>query len=432
LSPELAAGFRAGFTCSAVFHAGRTLEQVQVDELGGIAQFDGMPDPVIDYATKSVTASYAPDKPPRLAVFRAGLGTILLPPGATLADAASISKVDMPMPTGDAAAIPWPNGDLISDAAVTGVDADRLDKAVEDAFTGAQYQPHKTLGVVIVYRDQIIAERYAEGWHKHSQYRTWSTAKSITNALVAILVKRGKLSVDQPAPIAEWQGGSDPRSAITIEHLLHMSSGLKNAGPYTLDDYWGGIDTAAAAAGDALEAEPGTQWKYANHDTLLLVKSMRAVLPDRKTYLTFPRRELFNKIGMRHTFAETDPHGNFILSSQVYTTPRDLARFGLLYLHDGVWNSERILPEGWVTYSMEPAPANERREGRQGYGKQFWLIGYDDRVPDGSFTTAGHRGQFCTVVPSNDLVVVRTGLDPMEDDGWDQADFVADVVAALD
>ena len=210
-----------------------------------------------------------------------------------------------------------------------------------------------------------------------------------------------------------------------------MSSGLESQGANTFAAYWGGIDTAADAARSKLEVPPGTRWKYSNYDTLLLMKSAREVLPDLAAYLTFPRRELLNKIGMRHTFPETDPYGNFILSSQVYTTPRDLARFGLLYLHDGVWHGERILPEGWVEYTTTPAPARTQRQGEHGYGKQFWLIGFDPRVPDGSFTSAGHRGQYATVVPRMDLVVARMGLDPMLGDGWDQAAFVADVVAAI-
>jgi CubicO group peptidase (beta-lactamase class C family) len=429
---ELAAGFKAGFTCSAVFHAGRTLEQVLEEELGGLDQIKGVPDPTVDYETKSVTCAYSEEKPARLAVFIDNLGTVLLAPGATPADADALRKVAIPMPEGDPATIPWPDGDLLPETSwPPEVDKATLDQAIEDAFTGEKYKPHKTLGVAIVYKDQLIAERYAEGWTMHTQYRTWSAAKSITNALVGIVVGQGRLRVDQPAPISEWQGEDDPRREITIEELFHMSSGLKGEGAMTLRAYWGGIDTAAAAASQPLEVTPGTRFDYSNYDTLLLVKAMREVLPDFETYLTFPRRELLNKIGMRHTFPETDPHGNFILSSQVYSTPRDLARFGLLFLHDGVWNGERILPEGWVDYSMTPAPAHPRGEDGNGYGKQWWLIGFNPRVPEGAYQSAGHRGQHTTVVPSHNLVIARMGLDPMEGEGWSQARFVADVVAAI-
>ena len=123
-----------------------------------------------------------------------------------------------------------------------------------------------------------------------------------------------------------------------------------------------------------------------------------------------------------------DPYGNFIMSSQNYSTPRDLARFGLLYLHDGVWHGERILPEGWVAYTVQPAPADAR--GR--YGAQFWLYGRDPRLPDDVFSTAGSRGQFVTICPSNHLVVSRMGLDPLSHSTWDQAGFVAAILATLD
>jgi CubicO group peptidase (beta-lactamase class C family) len=141
-----------------------------------------------------------------------------------------------------------------------------------------------------------------------------------------------------------------------------------------------------------------------------------------------PHKELFNKIGMRHTYAEIDPYGNYVLSSQVYTTPRDLARFGLLYLNDGVWKGERILPQGWVEYTTSPAPA----KADKGYGAQFWLIGIDPRIPDDTFTTSGARGQLATIVPSKDLVVVRTGLDPLIGSKWSQEEFIKDIIAAIE
>jgi len=430
LPAEIAAGYKAGFTCSAVFHAGRSIDQILEDELGGDdPRLQGTPNPIVDYQHKAVTCIYDPSKPPRVAVFREGLGTLLLPPGATIADANYFPEVDIPISARDPESVPWPDGDLMpNEPAPSEVDLDKLNEAIETAFTGEKYQPSKTLGVAVVYKGRLIGERYRPGWDKYTQYRTWSTAKSITNAVVGIMVGKGKLDVNQPAPISEWQDAADPRREITIENLLHMSSGLKSKGAQTLTAYWNGIDTARDAADSELEAEPGTRWKYSNYDTLLLIKSVKETIDDFETYLTFPRRELLNKIGMDHTFPETDPYGNFILSSQVYTTPRDLARFGMLYLNDGVWQGERILPEGWVDYTTTPAPANE--DGR--YGKQFWLIGVDPRIPDDAYTTSGARGQHTTIVPSKDLVVVRTGLDPFQGANWDQAEFLKDIIAAIE
>jgi CubicO group peptidase (beta-lactamase class C family) len=214
-----------------------------------------------------------------------------------------------------------------------------------------------------------------------------------------------------------------------------MSSGLESEGAWTLEAYWGGIDTGAAAAQTRLEATPGTRWKYSNYDTLLLVRAMREVIGDDSEYLSFPRRALLDKIGMRDTVPELDPYGNFILSSQVYTTARDLARFGLLYLNDGVWNGERILPEGWVEFAASPAPAAmqlpEDHEAHASYGAHFWLYGRHPRLPADTYSTSGARGQHATIVPSRDLVVARTGLDPILESGWDQPAFVADLLSAI-
>lgn len=423
----IAAGYKAGFMCSAVFTAGRDPADVKREELkGGDPTVALVPDPVIDYRTRSVRVTYNKKKPPRLAVDHGGFGCVLMPPGATLDDVDMLPKVDMPDPAGDAKKIPWPDGDLLPDKDLPPeVDKAKLDRAVELAFSGAKYKPCNTLGVVVVYKGTIVAERYAPGWGMHTQYRTWSTAKSLTNALVGIMVRDGKMSVDDPAPIPEWK--NDPRKDITIENLLHMSSGFKSVGALTRRGYWGGIDIAEDLVNSELEAEPGTRWKYSNYDTLLLVLSIRNILDDDQAYWTLPRRELFNKIGMRHTFPGIDPYGNYILSSQVYTTPRDLARFGLLYLNDGVWNGERILPEGWVDYTATPAPA----KADNGYGAQFWLIGIDPRIPNDSFTTSGARGQLSTIVPSKDLVVVRTGLDPLLGGRWSQEEFVSDIIEAI-
>ena len=392
----------------------------------------------IDSATRTAFAlpRYAADPffggEPRRAVFRDGQGCTLLPPGASASDAARLPPVPRWFPP-DVASRLWPEGDRLPGGPLPReVDSLRLGAALDSAFAGAGYRPHRTLAVLVMYRGRIVAERYADGWGVHTQYRTWSTAKSISNALVGILVGQGRLKVQDPAPIPEWRRPLDPRGAITVEHLLHMSSGLSSGGNQTPLGYWGGIDIAADAASAPLERAPGTRWKYSNYDTILLLRAARSVLGE-AAYASFPRRALLDPIGMYHTFPETDPFGNYILSSQVYSTPRDLARFGLLYLNDGVWNGKRILPEGWVAYTTRPAPAHDpgTRLTRQGYGAHWWLLGTDRRVPSDAYTSAGRRGQFVTVVPSRGVVIVRTGLDP-EPSGWDQARFVADILAAIE
>jgi CubicO group peptidase (beta-lactamase class C family) len=445
LPPSFYAGWKATITCSAIFVAGRTFEDVLRDELGGmVPAAASIADPVVDPDTRSVSVAYAADEPPRLAVYRKGLGCTNLPPGASLRDAAELPLVRMPRPAGDPARLPWPQGDLLPEEPLPErVDAAKLEQVLQAAFDGKTYgSGTKTIGVAIVLDGRLIAERYRSGFDAHTQYRTWSAAKSITSALVGILVGQGKLDVGQPAPIPEWQTPGDVRARITLEHLLHMSSGLQKEEAQSYAIYFNGASALEEITGAALEAAPGSRWRYANRDTLLLVRAMRHVIGDDEAFLTFPRRALFNKIGMRDTVAETNVDGTFVLSSQVYTTARDLARFGLLYLNDGVWNGERLLPEGWVEYSTRPAPARPNKilalyryglPGLLGYGAQFWLFdGLPFRFPSDVYSAIGHRGQFATVVPSSNMVVVRTGLDPERDNvRWRPDRFVGDVIETV-
>ncbi|MCB1686244.1 MAG: serine hydrolase, partial [Pseudomonadales bacterium] len=194
--------------------------------------------------------------------------------------------------------------------------------------------------------------------------------------------------------------------------------------------YFGGQDVISAATTTHLEAEPGSRWKYANNDTLLLLRTLRAALNDDLSYLRFPYDALLHPVGMFDTWMETDHRGNFIGSSQVYTTARDIGRLALLYLNDGMWGDRRILPEGWARFVATPAPALPPQSGRQGYGAQFWLFDTIEGIPPGTYTTAGNKGQFGTVVPVHDMVVVRTGVDPLGSQ-WNQPQFVIDVIAAF-
>jgi CubicO group peptidase (beta-lactamase class C family) len=175
--------------------------------------------------------------------------------------------------------------------------------------------------------------------------------------------------------------------------------------------------------------EPGKYWCYSNFDSISVARAVRRTFDKVEDALDFPYSAALLRIGMRDTTLETDSYGNFIMSSQIWTTPRDLARFGLLYLRDGVWNGERLLPEGWVQYTRTPVSATESAPGRNRhtYGAQFWLYNDHPRLPTDTFTAAGHQGQYSTIVPSHDVVVTRMGLHD-----WRQQDFVADVLQAID
>ena len=209
-----------------------------------------------------------------------------------------------------------------------------------------------------------------------------------------------------------------------------MASGLHSdtAGNRTDALYMGATTVTQEVTHWPLEAAPGTRFRYANNDILLAIRSLRAALNNDDRYHAFPRTELFDKIGMTHTVAETDWAGNFILSSQVWSTARDLARLGLLWLNDGVWQGERILPEGWVK-SMT-TPSGPQPEDGPGYGATMWLFGPDQGLPAGSYAAQGNRGQYIMVIPSERLVIVRRGEDPVGA-RFDIAKFSADVAAAL-
>jgi len=436
-----AAGYKAAFTCSATFNAGKTLEQIAAHELTGIytgyrAEFAKLPAAVIDRDTKRVSVAYDPAMPPRISQWRGITGCVQLPVGADASVVDGLPKVDTDYRSSHPAAYPWkklaetngPSGNAKLDAVLKAALSDP--KYGKDALTSA---------VLVATPDALIAERYIDGFTIHTSQRTWSVAKSIAATLIGQAVQNGQLDVKAPANIAEWQHPVDPRKTITVENLLHMASGLDSnrAGNRTDRLYTGGGRVSDSATEHSLEAQPGARWKYANNDTLLAVCALRASFKTHQDYLNAPEA-LFHQLGMNSTRAETDWEGNFILSSQVWTTSRDLARLGILYLQDGMWEGERILPEGWANYVATPAPSQPaltRRNGSAiaGYGAQFWL--FNERfpnIPNDTYAALGNRGQFLVIVPSRNLVIVRRGYDPAGGEGFKIDKFIEDVLAALE
>lgn len=428
-APFIAAGFRALFTCSAHFHAGRPLDDILIVELADTTPL-ALPEPVIDETRRIVSAADGAGNK-RIAAYRDSMGCTLLPPDWTVGDIPALPYVAYP-PAPDMSNIPFPVGDRVrlnSDGVIG--EGRRLGAIADKAFDARTYTERTlTTGLAVAYQGRLILERYRLGFGPQSGYRTWSTAKSISAAFIGIAVQEGLLDVDAPAPVPEWSAPGDPRAAITLTQLMRMSSGLVSEGSNTAAIYFGGQDAISAATGTALEAAPGTRWKYANNDTLLMLRALRYRLDDDLAYLRYPYDKLLRRIGMYHTRMETDHDGNFIGSSQTYTTVRDLTRFGMLLADDGVWQGERLLPEGWVDFLTTTAPAKPREAGEWGYAAQFWLLDSMPRVPPGTYTTAGNKGQYVTVVPANDLVIVRMGVDPAGV-RFDQPALVADIVGAL-
>ncbi len=437
-------GQQAIFMCNGLFTSNRSLEQVFAQELAYLPKPVGTAeggDYEVDWERKAVTIGSGHGVPKMRAAFRQGIGRVVMAPDQTLDDIDSLPAIEMPPPAGDAAKIPWPDGDKTGPISLTPeVDAAALQAASDWAFD--RESPYQvTLSLLVVHRGRLVHERYADGVDMTTRTRTWSTAKSIASTLIGMLVDDGKLALDEPLgfdflPKEAAAAETDPRSAITLRHALNMSSGLQtvdNGGQeYAVGSgmsYWAGASSVQGARRRALIREPGANWDYENYDTLLAVYAMKRALGSDKKYREFPRRRLLDRIGMRNTLLSADRFGDFVLSSQVYTSARDLARFGLLYLQNGLWNGERLLSEEWIDFVRTPAPSTADRGNF--YGGQFWLVP-DERgdVPKDAYSTAGNRGQYVVIVPSHDLVIVRRGLD-WGRQGFDRWDMTREVLKAF-
>ena len=438
-------GAQAILTCNGLFTSNRTLEQVFDQELAILEEPVGSVrggDYNIDTDDREVAVGGGDSGPVMRAAFREGIGCVVMSPAQDFDDVDSLPIQTMPYPDMDPATTPWPNGDLVEEKGLPSeVNASALDAASDWAFNRPNPE-QDTLSLMVVYKGDIIHERYADGVNMHTRTRTWSTAKSITATLVGMLVDEGRMSLDEPLNV-EWlpalpNPDADPRNAITLRHVLNMSTGLypvDGSGPsmYAATGsglaYWAGASSNEGARRRGLVREPGTYWDYENYDTLLAVIAMKNAIGDNKSYAAFPRERLFDKIGMRNTLASTDRFGDFILSSMIYTNARDLARIGLLYLQGGVWNGERLLSEEWIEFVTTPAPASARNGNN--YGGQFWLVP-DDRndVPKSAFSTSGNRGQYVIVVPTHDTVIVRRGLD-YGGQGFNRWDLAREVLRAI-
>jgi hypothetical protein len=419
---RLAAGYKAKVLASAHFVGGRDPAPVeQADLAADDLRFLRRIRTRVDGRRGRVTAGL-PGLPLARAVHRPGLGCALIPPPFRSRLPAAPAVLTGPRP-----AVPLPEArdaglQAVAEAAFSEPDPQRL---------------RRTRAVVVLRGGQIAAEAYTEGFGPEVPLCGWSVTKGALNALAGILVGRGQLALADDHLLAEWQ--ADGRRRITVDHLLRMSSGLAfNEDPRSLSSdvvrmLFGTGDTAAYAAAKPLVAEPGTQWAYASGTSNILARVLREHLPgDWADYAAFPRRDLFDPLGMATAVLETDAAGTLAGSSFLYAGARDWARLGQLYLQDGVWAGERILPEGWVAYTRTPAPAAP--DGR--YGAHWWLAipglfrtEESPELPADAFHLVGHEGQFVTVVPSADLVVVRLGLT-LRAGAWDHPVFVQSLLEA--
>jgi len=416
---------------SAVFVGGRNEHQVRDQDLSSYMMKLG--DFTVNYADSSVTGSIF-GFAKRKAIYRNGLGVTVV----SELDEQTIRSQHMhlaPKSQSVTDTIPWPMGDQRIDTFPRVIDSAKLQSAIENVFLEKDsILPIRTRAVVVLYNGQLIAERYANGFNAHTKLAGWSMTKTVFGALTGILVKEGRLRIDEPAPVPEWRAVQDPRHAITLRDLLQQRSGLDFEEIYSKASdatrmLYEKADMGGFTASHPLKNKPGAVFYYSSGNSNILSRIIRQTLGD-SLYYSFPYQQLFYKLGMYSAVIEPDASGTFVGSSYMYATARDWARFGLLYQNDGVFNKERILPEGWIEQSTRPAP-----ESLRGYGFQIWLnTGSDTTIkhypdaPGDMFYADGFESQLIFIIPSKNLVVVRLGLT--QHNNFDANAFLRDLLVA--
>lgn len=410
----IGSSYNAKTVCSCMFVSGRELDNIKAEDLYAVP-FANI---TVDKEKQTVTANIyglAETK----AIYRKGLG-------CTLVNELSEDEIrkQPSVPSADTLTEKL----SLSPSSPSEINKTELDKIINKAFEEKDPQHIiRSRAIVVLYDGKLIAEKYATNITAQTPLLGWSMTKSVTNAMMGMLVKDGKIDIKKAAPIDEWK--NDERQKITVDHLLRMSSGLdfeenyaspsdatqmlfrkKGAGAYAL------LSKAAT--------EPDKIWSYSSGTTNILQEIMRRQFASHADYLAFPHLRLFHKIGMKSAVIEPDASGTYIGSSFMYATGRDWAKFGQLYLQDGVWNGERLLPEGWVKYSATETPHSDGQ-----YAAQFWIDHKDKTFPQDAFMCVGFESQVVAVVPSKKLVIVRLGCTPNDDFNHNQ--LVKDIVAVV-
>ena len=392
---EIATGFAAKKACSYHFISGRSIESVQQIDME-MAPLN-LIDLSLDKSQGTVSASLFGFKKKK-AIYKPGLGCTLLHGednyhiGRTRQNTARrTTSSDLPL------------------SSQTQISEEILNEAVDLAMDTSGKWDKKTTSLLIVHQDSIVRETYSEGFDRETEILGWSMTKSVCNLLIGMLIQDGKLSLDQKNLYPAWE--NDARKNITIAQLLHMTSGLEWTEEYeVVCDITQGLykeeDFLSFARSKPLESPSGTVWEYASGTTNILSGLIKRQFESYQDYLSFPEQRLFDKLGMESAYMETDEAGNYIMSSYLFAKARDWAKLGLLYLHKGNWQGEQLIDESYINWSLQPSIEPT-------YGAQIWLNTNKElfpSLPADTYKFSGYEGQYVVVVPSRDLVVVRTGL----------------------
>lgn len=311
------------------------------------------------------------------------------------------------------------------------VNYEQLQLAVDESFDLEGEEKKQTRSVLVIYKNHIIAEKYADGFDQASLMHGWSMTKSLTSTMYGILQKQGRINIHDATGLAAW--AEDERKHITYDDLLHMNSGLAWKEQYfNISDVTKMLylesDMGQVQIENQLDGVTDESWNYSSGTTNILSGPLlRKEFDSHQEYLDFWYSELVDKIGMHSAVIETDLVGNYIGSSYAWANTRDWAKFGLLYLHEGNWNGEQLLDSAWVKYAATPTNTSEGR-----YGAQFWLNAgaYYPDVPKDMYSCNGFKGQYVFIIPSRDLVVVRTGL--VSDPKFNVNDFLRDIINSIE
>ena len=418
----IATGYGAKCLASGVFVAGRDPQAVKDQDLN--YSFIKYTSSKINYQDKTVQTTFW-GYFLQTALYREGLGCCLT--NGIPVD--SLEKIKVVLPSPDAAGlwhIPWPKGDRIKDTLFPEINKPKLDSLIAKAFD----EKKRTAAVVVVYKGELVGEKYwkEEGITSETRLWGWSMNKSVVNALIGILVKKGKINVDATAPVPEWI--SDRRRDITIKDLMHMTSGLKWEEDYgkvsdATSMLFKSADSYKASIKAPFKIGPDLVWMYSSGTANILSGIIRTTISNDQQYYSFPYKELFYKTGMYSMVLEADAAGNFVGASFGYATARDWARFGLLYYDNGVFQGDTILPKGWVDFTRTPAKASKGK-----YGALFWLNKAHQLpdAPEDTYFCDGHRGQRIFIIPSRNLVVVRLGFALTN---FNMNQFIKDILSAV-
>lgn len=420
---NLITGFAAKNVCSCTFVANRDLESIAKSDNGftPVAYASN----TVDHQARTATATFL-GLQPRTAVYSPDTGCTLLPQGQD-----SLESVNLPVRHMDSGPDPYPYG--TGDPLVNtfeNVDQQALKAAVEMAFEGEVMGEEASRAVLVLYKDRLLLERYAEGFSAETQFQGWSMTKSLMSAVFGTMHRKGRINLEQNNLFPEWK--DDSRKEISLNNLLQMNSGLEWVEDYTtISDVTRMLflsqDMSQVQLHKEQEGLPGESWNYSSGTSNLLSAYLRTKFTSDQEYLDYWYRELIDKIGMHSMVLETDLSGNYVGSSYCWATARDWAKFGLLYLNKGSWKGEQLLEPSWIDYTRTPT------EGSDGqYGAHFWLNsqGLFPNVPTDMYSANGFQGQHIFIIPPQDLVVVRFGLT--ESPEFDTDGFLHGIVSAIE